>query len=55
MLIFIVVGIIVLLTIGYFFLMYFYPEWVGISGEDSAKTLSAHQESKDSQDETSQN
>lgn len=44
MVIYIVVGIIVFLTIGYFFLMFFYPEWVGISGEDTQRTLEAHKQ-----------
>ncbi len=39
------VGVIIfLLTIGYFFLMFFYPEWVGMSGEDTRKTLETHKD-----------
>ena len=44
MIAYIVVGIIVVLTLAYFFLMFFYPEWVGISGEDTQRNLKAHQE-----------
>jgi hypothetical protein len=29
---------------GYLFLMIFYPEWVGITGESARKTMSEHQE-----------
>lgn len=47
MIIYIVVGVIVFLTISYFFLMFFFPEWVGISGEDTRKTLEAHKDSSD--------
>ncbi len=47
------VGVIIfLLTIGYFFLMFFYPEWVGMSGEDTRKTLETHRDEK-SDDDTS--
>ena len=53
MLAFVVVGIIIFLTISYFFLMFLFPEWVGISGEDTQKVLQAHKEEKslDPQDE----
>ena len=37
-------GLIFILTMGYFFLMFFYPEWVGMSGEDTRKTLEAHKD-----------
>lgn len=29
---------------GYFFLMFFFPEWVGISGEDTEKAIKAHEQ-----------
>ena len=41
---FLVVGFIFALTMGYFFLMFFFPEWVGISGEDTQKALKAHKD-----------
>lgn len=44
MVVYIVIGVIVFLTLLYFFLMFFFPEWVGISGEDTQKNLKAHQE-----------
>lgn len=31
-------------TCGYFFLMFFYPEWVGITGKSAHQTLSEHVE-----------
>lgn len=37
-------GFIFFSTMGYLFLMVFYPEWVGMSGEDTHKTLEAHKE-----------
>lgn len=37
-------ALIFLLTIGYFFLMIFFPEWVGMSGEDTRKTLESHKD-----------
>ena len=37
-------GLIFVLTMGYFFLMFFYPEWVGMSGEDTRKTLESHKD-----------
>lgn len=37
-------ALIFLLTMGYFFLMIFYPEWVGMSGEDTRKTLESHKD-----------
>ena len=43
-------AIIFLLSIGYVFLMIFFPEWVGMSGEDTRKTLEAHKEEKEQQD-----
>jgi hypothetical protein len=50
MLILLVIGIIVFLTVGYFLLMFIYPEWVGISGEDTKKTIEAHQYKTPSQE-----
>ena len=44
-------GTVFFLTMGYFFLMLFFPEWVGMSGEDTRKTLESHKE--ESTDETS--
>ncbi|MCJ8277101.1 MAG: hypothetical protein HRT44_07985 [Bdellovibrionales bacterium] len=38
------VGFTVLFTIFYFVILYFFPEWVGISGKDSEETLEAHKE-----------
>lgn len=29
---------------GYFFLMIFYPEWVGITGKSAHQTMAEHQE-----------
>ena len=46
MLIFIIFGFIFVLTLGYFFLMFFYPEWVGISRGDTKEVLEAQQEEK---------
>jgi hypothetical protein len=40
-------GLIFLLTMGYFFLMIFFPEWVGMSGEDTRKTMESHKEEKE--------
>ena len=37
----------VFFTIIYFFILYFFPEWVGISGKDSEETLKSHQEEKE--------
>lgn len=37
-------AIVFVLTLGYFFLMIFYPEWVGMSGDDTKKTLESHKE-----------
>ena len=37
-------GIIFVLTLGYVFLMIFFPEWVGMSGEDTRKTLESHKD-----------
>ena len=37
-------GLIFLLSIGYVFLMIFFPEWVGMSGEDTRKTLESHKD-----------
>ena len=44
----IVAGLVItiLLTILYFVILYVWPEWVGISGKDSKKTLEDHQEEK---------
>ncbi len=41
-------GFIFLSTLGYVFLMFFFPEWVGMSGEDTKKTLESHKEETDS-------
>ena len=49
MLVYIILGFIFALTIGYFFLMFFFPEWVGISGEDTKKNIEAHAD-KDQED-----
>tara|TARA_A100001015_G_scaffold225834_1_gene254993 strand:+ start:1546 stop:1725 length:180 start_codon:yes stop_codon:yes gene_type:complete len=49
--IFYIFGFIFVLTMGYFFLMFFFPEWVGISGEDTKKAIESHQ--GDSQETTS--
>lgn len=39
----VLVGSLVVLGIGgYFFLMVFFPEWVGITGKDAMKTLEEH-------------
>ena len=49
MIIYLIVGIVLVLTISYFLLMIFFPEWVGISGEDTEKAVDAHrQEPNDS-------
>lgn len=40
--IFYIFGFIFVLTMGYFFLMFFFPEWVGISGEDTKKAIESH-------------
>ncbi len=46
-------ALIFLLTMGYIFLMLFFPEWVGMSGEDTRKTLESHkQEDENSKSET---
>ena len=37
-------AIVFLLTIGYFFLMVFYPEWVGMSGKDTQETIDSHKD-----------
>lgn len=37
----------VFFTIIYFLILFFFPEWVGISGKDSEETLKAHQEEKE--------
>ena len=50
MLIFIIIGFIFALTMGYFFLMFFFPEWVGISGEDTQEAVESHKEETTSQD-----
>lgn len=42
MIYFVVIGFVIFLTIGYFFLMFVFPEWVGISGEDTKKAIEAH-------------
>ncbi len=43
-------GLIFLLTMGYFFLMFFFPEWVGMSGEDTRKTLESHKQQDEESD-----
>lgn len=50
----IMMGVIVfLLTVGYFFLMFFYPEWVGMSGEKTKQVLSEQQDEADSSETSS--
>ncbi len=44
MAVFVTVGIVFLLTMGYFFLMIFFPEWVGMSGDDTRKVLESHKD-----------
>jgi len=43
-------GLIFILTMGYFFLMIFFPEWVGMSGDDTRKTLESHREESSRED-----
>ncbi len=38
----VVIGFVIFLTLGYFFLMFVFPEWVGISGEDTKKAIDSH-------------
>jgi hypothetical protein len=40
----IVVALVVLGFGSYIFLMIFYPEWVGITGEDALKNMREHEE-----------
>jgi len=47
MLFYVIGGIIFLLTVGYFFLMFFYPEWVGMSGKVTQKTLAEHKSTEE--------
>ncbi len=47
MLFYIIGGIVFLLTAGYFFLMFFYPEWVGMSGEVTEKAIQEHKSDED--------
>lgn len=49
-----VVGLVIGLCVGYFLLMFLYPEWVGISGEDTRRTLDAHQDETTSQAKTAE-
>ena len=49
MIYFIVIGLVVFLTVGYFVLMFLYPEWVGISGEDTKKAIESHRGDASSQ------
>lgn len=42
--IYLIIALTVVLTIMYFVVMFVWPEWVGISGKDSDKTLEAHKE-----------
>ncbi len=56
MLVLIILGFIFALTMGYFFLMFFFPEWVGISGEDTKKAIESHKEQNPSdQSDNTQN
>ena len=49
----VVVLVLVFLGIGsYFFLMIFYPEWVGITGPVAKKNLDEHREDADPNDST---
>ena len=35
---------------GYIFLMLFFPEWVGITGQSAKKTIAEHQEGSQADD-----
>lgn len=41
---FIIIAFIFVLTMGYFFLMIFFPEWVGMSGDVTKKTMESHKD-----------
>ncbi|HRO68566.1 MAG TPA: hypothetical protein PL182_13425 [Pseudobdellovibrionaceae bacterium] len=41
---FMVIGLMVLAVGAYFFLMIYYPEWVGITGSEAKKALDQHAE-----------
>lgn len=43
---FLIVALTFLFVALYFVLMYLYPEWVGISGEDTQRDLEAHKETQ---------
>ncbi len=40
----VVISLIAVLTVGYFVLMVFFPEWVGMSGKVAKKIREEHQE-----------
>lgn len=53
--IYLIIGLTVFFFLLYFVIMLLYPEWVGISGEDTKRDLEAHRETKvDSTAEDSQ-
>jgi hypothetical protein len=39
-----VASLVVVTTSAYFFLLIFYPEWIGITGKSAHKTLDEHKE-----------
>ena len=50
-----ITAVIVIILVGlgfgsYLFLMLFYPEWVGITGESARKTMREHQEGSQADD-----
>lgn len=46
----VVLSLMALGVAAYFFLMIFYPEWVGITGPQAKRTLQEHEEGSTSQD-----
>lgn len=44
----VVISLIAVLTVGYFVLMVFFPEWVGMSGKVAQKIREEHQENTES-------
>lgn len=51
----VVVGLILILTIGYFVLMVFFPEWVGMSGKVAQKIRKEHDSDEQEKGSKSQN
>ncbi len=46
----VVIALVVVSVVAYFFLMIFFPEWVGITGPEAKKALKEHQDGSESSD-----